>query len=574
MQEALSAPEPRSEQQPSAPFARSLTGALFVVLLLLVCWLPVPARSLWQDDALLLRHARIRQGQGLAAALAPAGSPLRRLYTLPYIVAFQTPTVALETPPVVWTLHLLHAAIWMGMALAAGWIARLLLPGAHLTRFLAICLALTASSDYLTANLTAVGYNFGALLLLLSVGASLRYVTGGGAAWVVMASLSLTASLWTIDVAIPALPFIPLLLFWRGGRAAWRRIVCVVAVAGLAIAPALWTEWQFLHDPAGYAAVALQPLAWPTRLHRTALFWFENFAPWRWVFARPLFYPRPAAVLPVWGIALTAGLVSLWFVLQSRSAQDEQRTREIRMLPLAAILGVMTLAANAAYVSLQMAEIHYRTHIVSRIWASILIAALLGSAIQLWPRLRVGFLGVAAFFVGFGIWGGLERQDLWISTWRQHKEELRSIVHAAPALRPQTGVLLRGKETPHRYVATEANYLAQNWLVLLYDDPAIPAMRIGPDRGAGCRPTPAELQCWEEGQAACVAAGTCADQRFPYDSLVLFDYDEQNGTWKLLTDPRGDALLGGESLALERYRPESRILQRPLSPRQRAFLLE
>jgi hypothetical protein len=566
LHEGSSAPGPGSEQQRPGPVTQSLKRAIYVVLVLLVCWLPVPMRSLWQDDTLLLRHARMRQGQGLAAALAPAGSPLRRLYTLPY-------SLAIETPPVVGTLHLLHAMIWLGQALAAGWIARLLLPGARLTRFLAICLTLTASSDYLTANLTALGYNFGALLLLLAIGSSLRFVTGGNVAWIFMASISLAASLWTIDVAIPALPFIPLLLFWRGGRTAWRRIACVVVAAGLAIAPALWTEWQFLRDPSGYAAVAVQPLAWTTRLYRTATFWFDNFAPWRWVFARPIFYPRPLVVIPLWLIGVTAGLASFWFLLQARSEADEQRTRTVAILRLAAILGAMTLIANAAYVSLQMAEIHYRTHIVSRIWASILVAAVLGWAIQRWPRLRAGFLGVAALFVGFGIWGGLERQDLWISTWRQHKEELRSIVRAAPALRPHTGVVLRGKPTPDRYVATEASYLATSWMVLLYDDPNLASLRIGPDRGAGCRPTPTELQCWEEGQAACVAAGTCLDQRYPYEALVLFDYDDQKGTWRLLTDPRGDPLLSG-STALARYRPESRILHRPLSPRQRALLLE
>jgi hypothetical protein len=567
LHEGSSALGPRSEQQRPALIARTLKRALYVVLLLLVCWLPVPMRSLWQDDALLLRHARMRQGQGLEAALAPAGSPLRRLYALPYLVA-------IETTAVVWTLHLLHAAIWLGQALAAGWITRLLLPGARLTRFLVICLTLTASSDYLTANLTALGYNFGALLLLLAIGSSLRFVTGGTAGWVVIASISLAASLWTIDVAIPALPFIPLLLFWRGGRAAWRRVACVVAAAGLAIAPALWAEWKFLHDPSGYAAVAVQPLAWTTRLYRTAMFWFDNFAPWRWVFARPIFYPRPPVVIPLWLIGMTGGLASFWFLLQSRSEADEQRTRTLSILRLTAILGVMTLAANAAYASLQMAEIHYRTHIVSRIWASILVAAVLGWAIQCSPRLRLAFLGVSVLFVGFGIWGGLERQDLWISTWRQHKEELRSIVRAAPALRPQTGIVLRGKPTPDRYVATEASYLATSWMVLLYDDPALPSMRIGPDRGADCRPTPAGLQCWEEGYQACTAAGTCPDQRYPYETLLLFDYDDEKGTWSLLTDPRGDPLLGGSPAALARYRPESRILKRPLSPRQRALLLE
>src|SRR5258706_288935 len=94
----------------------------------------------------------------------------RRLYSLPF-------RLALATPQPIRTLHLLFGAAWLGQALAAGWISRLLMPGRRLTQFLAICLTLTATSDYLTNNLTALGYNLSALMLLLAVGCSLRYVT-------------------------------------------------------------------------------------------------------------------------------------------------------------------------------------------------------------------------------------------------------------------------------------------------------------------------------------------------------------------------------------------------------------
>jgi len=55
-------------------------------------------------------------------------------------------------------------------------------------------------------------------------------------------------------------------------------------------------------------------------------------------------------------------------------------------------LCAMALAANAAYASLQMAEFHYRTHILSRTWASLAVAVLAGWAVQKWPRFRAGFL--------------------------------------------------------------------------------------------------------------------------------------------------------------------------------------
>jgi hypothetical protein len=543
-------------------------GALYFVLLLLVWGLTVPMRGLWQDDTLLLRLARAFQGHGFMAALTPVVAPLRRLYTLPF-------RLALATPQPIWALHLIFGLVWLGQALAAGWIARLLLPGQQLTRFLAICLTLTATSDYLTGNLTSLGYNLAALMLLLAVGCSLRYLAGGRAGWIALACAAIAASLWTLDIAIPALPFVPLLLVWRSGTRAWRRILLVLSALVLTLAPAVPVEWRFLHDPSGYAAVAMRPMRLAERLRRTASLGYENFAPWRWAFAHRIWYPRPPAAIPLWAMGLAAGVAAAWFAFRARKAQNpEPPEPATRTLLLAGMFAAMALIANAAYAGLQMAEIHYRTHILSRIWASLAVAVLTGWAVQRWPRFRAGLLLVPVLFVGLGVWGGLERQDLWVSTWRLHQRELLSIVTSAPALTPGTGIILRSGPTPDLYLATEADYLAQSWLVLLYDDPAIHALRMAPDRGTGCRATPEGLDCWHEQKAECFAAGTCAADRFPYDKLVILDFDDRQGIWRLVADPRGDPLLGGSAAARAGYRPAGRILRRPLTPRQRALLLQ
>jgi hypothetical protein len=541
-------------------------GALYFVLLLLVWGLTVPMRGLWQDDTLLLRLARDFQGHGFMAALTPVVAPLRRLYTLPFLLA-------LATPQPIWTLHLIFGLTWLGQALAAGWIVRLLLPGWQLTRFLAICLTLTATSDYLTGNLTALSYNLAALLLLLAVGCSLRYLAGGRAGWIAFACAAGAASIWMLDIAIPALPFVPLLLLWRSGFQAWRRILLLLSALGLTLAPAAPVEWRFLHDPHGYAAVAMRPMPPAERLDRIASLWGDNFAPWRWAFARPVWYPRPPAAIPLGVIALGAAAAAAWFAFRAlRVQRPEPLERTPRALLLAGIFAAMALIANAAYAGLQMAEFHYRTHILSRTWASLAVAVLIGWAVQRWPRWRAGFLLVPVVFVGLGVWGGLERQDLWVSTWRQHQKELLSMVTNAPALKPGTGIILRSGPTPALYLATEADYLAQSWLILLYDDPAIHGLRLTPDRGTGCRAKPEGLDCWHEGQAECFAAGTCAADRFPYEELVILDFDPREGIWQLVSNPQGDPLLGGSGAA--GYRPADRILKRPLTPRQRALLLQ
>jgi hypothetical protein len=543
-------------------------AALYFGLLLFVWGLTVPLRGMWQDDTLLLRLARQFQGHGFLAALSPAGSPLRRLYTLPF-------RLALATPQPVWTLHVLFGATWLGQALVAGWISRLLAPERRLTRMLAICLTLTATSDYLTNNLTALGYNVSALMLLFAFGCSLRYVVGGRAIWIAFACAAAAGSIWTIDVAIPAVPFLPLLLFWRGGTAAWRRILWVLAALGLTLAPAVPVEWRFLHDPSGYAAVAMLPMGLAERLDRTARLWLENFTPWRWAFAHPTWYLRPAAVIPGWAMGLAAGVAAAWFAFRARQHQSaDGPERSSRTIVLAGLFAAMALVANAAYAGLQLAEIHYRTHILSRVWASLAVAVLAGWAVQRWPRFRAGFLLVPVLFVGFGVWGGLERQDLWVSTWRLHQKELLSIVTTAPALAPGTGLILRSPPTPELYLATEADYLAQSWLILLYDTPTIHALRMASHRGTGCRAGAEGLDCWHEGQAECFAAGTCAPDRFPYETLVMLDFDNRTGTWRLVSDAPGDPLLGGSGAALTRYRPAERILERPLTPRQRALLLQ
>ena len=561
-------PEARGRWPPRLAVGLNSDGLLYFALLFLVWGLTVPMRGMWQDDTLLLRMAREYQGHGFMAALTPVVTPLRRLYTLPF-------RLALAMPQPIWTLHLIFGAAWLGQALAAGWISRLLMPGRRLTQFLAICLTLTATSDYLTNNLTSLGYNISALMLLLAVGCSLRYVTGGSAGWIAIACVAVAVSIWTIDVAIPALPFVPLLLFWRGGTEAWRRILLVLSALGLTLAPAARVEWWFLHDPTSYAAVAILPMHLAERLDRTIRLAYENFAPWRWAFTRPIWYPRPPAAIPMWAMALAAGVAAAWFAIRARRAQNPDRPdRTIRTLLLAGIFAAMALIANAAYAGLQMANIHYRTHVLSRTWASMAIAVSAGWAVQRWPRFRTAFLLVPLLFVGFGVWGGLERQDLWVSTWRLHKKELLSIVTTAPALTPGTGIILRSPPTPDLYLATEADYLAQSWLILLYDDPAIHALRMAPDRGTGCRATPEGLTCWHEQKAECFDAGTCAADRFPYETLVIMDFDNRRGTWRLVSSPLGDPLLGGSAAALAGYRPAGRIVERPLTPRQRALLLE
>jgi len=568
------APAPAAEARPPEGFpasrpARAIAadGALYALLTLLVWGLTAPRCGLWQDDAALLGIALARRGQGWAGVFAPTGSPLRRLYDLPFLLARATPHPVLA-------LQVLYGALWVGEALAAGWIAGLLVPRRPLTRLLVVALTLTATSDYLTDNLTATGYLFAVLTLLLAVGSGLRFLQGGGAGWLAAAAAALAASLWTIDVAVPALVFLPLLVAWQAGIRPRPRSVALLLAWGAVAAPVALLEWRFLHDPQSYAAVALGPLPAGELASRAMTLWSENFMPWQWAFARQPWYLRPPVAIPAAVMALAAALAVAALALRLRRMPPEPPPAPAaRVCGLAALLALMALAANAAYANIQLSGIHYRTHVLSRIWVSLALGILAGWAAARWPRARLGVLAVPALFVGLGTWGGLERQDLFLSTWRQHRRELLSIAASAPALRPGTGVILRSGDRPPAYLATQVEYLSISWLRLLYDEPHVHGLRLGPYLLSGCRPGPKGLDCWHPGKAGCFAARTCAPDHFDYDRTVLMDYDAPAGVYRLRTSLAGDPLAEGAAAAAAAYRPEERILRRPLSIAQRRLLL-
>ena len=233
----------------------------------------------------------------------------------------------------------------------------------------------------------------------------------------------------------------------------------------------------------------------------------------------------------------------------------------------------MALAANAAYALVWFSEFHYRTHILSRVWASLAIGILAGWAGTRKPRLRWAACAIVTAFVFFGTWGGIERQDFFLATWRGHQRELASILNAAPSLRPGTAVILRGAAPPGRYLATEAGYLTKHWSRLLYRDPKLRTMRLDPRRASGCQPTAAGLDCWLERQAGCFANKTCEPTRFRFEELVVMDYDSRSGTWHLVRSLRDDPLARGYESEAERYRPESRIVAQPWTLQQRRLLL-
>jgi hypothetical protein len=238
-------------------------------------------------------------------------------------------------------------------------------------------------------------------------------------------------------------------------------------------------------------------------------------------------------------------------------------------LLLVAVFCAMAPLCNCLYARLQLAELNYRTHVLSRVWASLALAIVTGWIAARWPRARSPILVALALFVGLGAWGGLERQDLFLSTWRQHQRELKSIVESVPAYRDGTGIILRSEATSH-YMATEADYLARDWVVLLYDRPRVHSLRLSPKRGTECRSSPRGLDCWHEDEAA---GGRPPTDHFDYATLLVFDFDERTGRYSVVRSLQGDPLGANAAGAEREYQPERLIVRRPLAPFQRHLLL-
>jgi len=541
---------------PAGPASALPDAALFTLLTVLVWGLLAPLRGFWQDDTLHFSVVFGRRGNLPAALVQSFGTPMRRLYLLPY-------WLALGTPRPILTLQLLHGVFWVLEALLAGWLVSILLPRRPFMRFAAIALTLTATSDYLTDSLTPLGYHLAIITALLAIGSGLRYASRGGALWLIAAVISLEISVWTVDVAFILMPFVPVLLFLV--PVSRRRVVLLLALCAAATLPAMIREWFFLRDPTSYAAAAIQQLPLRQLSARIARLYLENFKPWRWVFSRPLIGVRPPMIIPMPVQALLALCGAAAFLVRAGARPAEQNESDKPLL-LVALFALMALVFNGLYASLTMADVHNRTHLVSRIWVSLAIAIGAGWAAGRWPRARFAVLAALAIFVGFGVWGGLERQDLFLSTWRRHQRELSSILDCVPAFRPGTAIVLRSGNTSH-YLATEADYLSSAWLRLLYD-PSIRAVRLTPKRPGTCRATLAGLECSRE-----VRFGT-KPVHLSYDQLIVLDYDEASGRYHLVPSLTGDALGNGAGGAENAYRPERLIEQRARTRWQREMLLE
>lgn len=514
-------------------------------------------RGLWQDDVSALGLVQNADPTDPRELFRHIASPTRRLIRPPYILA------QMSGDPVVF-LQLLYGLEWLGIGILAHLLAREFFGQEPLWAFLTGALTLTATSDLLTNCLVLTSYNQSVLFYFAALLAYARWLIGGGRLWLVAAILSLNVSVFTTDGAFAAALLTPLLIWALRGFARDPRFLRGAAVWFAALAPYLAIFFRTAFNPSSYARVAIVPLTPTASLGRLARLVLQNFTPWAWAFQRPLWFDWPKRVIPMTWCVTAASLGTLLFLgwaLRSRSGHELKPAGLRHALVVSLALLTMVVASNSQFVPVQLSEVFFRTHVVSRVFASLLLAFLAG---ELASRLGRWALVFPSAFVCLGILGGLERQDFFLSSWRRHRAEVASILDEAPTLAKETNVILYIPPGIRRYLATETSYLARSWTTVLYrkGPPELQTYLWSFKRESGCQAVEGGVVCWDEGMRECVAAGTCVGAVVPFGKLVFMSFDPEAGRFRL-EESLPPGLIPANARGIEDYRPRLLIGGRP-----------
>jgi hypothetical protein len=492
-------------------------AAVFVLL----AWTAVGAlagqRGLWQDEVQVMFRQFSAGGAWWERVFLHAGTPARRLVGLPFRVGLW-----LGEPTGV--LFVVLTLAWLATGVLVHRLAARLWPALPAAPFLAGALTLTATGDFFTASLVTLHYVLAIALSLLALLLLLDFAHRGGGWRLAVSCVAIGTAFFFVDAPITVYALGPLLL-WATG-VPWRRIAVASAAWYAAALPYFAVVLPSLFDPTSYLVHATAPLAPAAWIARVVDLVAYNLTPWRWAYARPLWFPREAGVAST---ALAAALIGAGTLAVAVLVHWPRRTANPDARPRARVVGVLAMlavAANAAYASVVLSEFYCRTHLLSRVWVAVLAAGGLAWLIQRGAASRAIATAVAAVLVALGLGGGLERQDYYAGHWRRHRAELVSLREAAPGLTSDAQVVLRVPPADG-FTATGAGYLARAWMVLLHGDPSLECRVVywADGRPNQCEARDGALFCRGERSPDCVRReGTDVD-RVPVGRMVWIEYD-------------------------------------------------
>ena len=533
---------------------------VYIILTILVWGLFALDRGMWWDDIYVLSSIQ-----------AHSGYPFKQLFGL----SFQSPTrIFLSTPfaPAQWSgapipsMQFLYGLAWFFTGLFSCLIVKEMFPSRPWMAYFAGALTLTATGDASMNSLSVLAIQFSVLYYFAALFFLLKWWHRGGKKWIFISGTCLLLNLWTYDAALPSILMTPILLWVVDEFRLTRRLVGTMIFWYVLIIPYLIIFLKFLLNPIGYAAKALIPMAFGERVIRTIDLFINNFTPWTW--ASRHWFPAPLSLLPVsFKLILSiAGTIiflciAIWLLKKQTKCNIGPINIRSKLISVGIVCLFMTLISNLIFSTVQFSEFYFRTQFVSSVWASIAITIFsywLGSLILKKPYISL-FLPI--FFIGFGIYSGLERQDYYLGYWRQHKAELCSIVEQVPGLKPDTRLILYvpPKST---YLATEANYLARSWISYLYGDASLFVFLWSEDRNTYCEAQNDSFVCIGEEKEKEV---------IPFDKSILLVYSPLQNRY-ILQDDLPEALLKHVSLQQVKYNPRSQIVNKAIPDYARSIL--
>lgn len=514
------------------------------------------------DEPNIIQYILSAQDSLLSQLFVSVAPPGRFFMLTPY-------TLSIWSGYPVVVLQLLYGFAWLGTGLLAYGITLLMFAEKRMA-YLAGALTLTATGDYFTNYLGVLGgylavtYYFACLFCLL-----FWWIKCGSVAWLIGSALLLLLSIWTTEYAITSIILTPILLWALDRFRISKRLLITMS---------WWYSFSFISiavlltgilRPGDHRNdVLFNSISIEERVRQTLNFFLYNFTPHRWVFRSiPDWFTGYAPVISEQMRIIAVVIGVLVFLVVAR-VMFHSNTFPVfigdrfRYVALGAILLVMTLFSNAAMSSMG-SDYFVRSHLVSRVWASIVIA--LGSYVvgmRIVKKPYVIFI-VPTVFIGAGIYSGIERQDYQIGIWKRHQIELRSIVDQVPGVKPDTMILLLVPPGAHPLLAT-SNI---NYLPALYGDPTL-QQRVfywGStwQYYSRCTATAEGFLCQMFSETLCGSGGACAPRLLPYNKLIFLVYSVTRNQF-VLQERIPSGILQGVEISQSEYNVAARMNPRSL----------
>lgn len=569
----------------AAPVRAAWRHTAGLALLTFALWLPFGWNvAPLMDGWVLLARADVND----LPIFYPQVSPTRPLTYAPWVIS------TLLTPESFVAQNALYALALFGTGAAMYGLLRRLLPDQPALAWLGAALLIVFPADHGIFYLDAINIRCSLMFTVIAAYGLLLYWDRPSLARLAVMLAAQVLSLLMYEIGIPLLLLLPLLLVWRDGRPTrhWWGVAALWSAFPLAwlvyfAATVLLGDASYARtmlDTSGAAAQLITGLAYVYRQHLWtgfALGWSHRFdVPLTfvalaaligvgvglvgWASAQRPLPTRRAAWLAVWGLAaLLAG-----FVMYIPTAEFNNITYIWRLYYFTSVGAVVALIAGL------LALLNLRLRLRLALFAvgafaligldqplNYLPLALAFAGLLALPR-RAAIVGCMALLIGLAALRGLEQHNGHAARGENQKRIAAGVVAQAPALADGTLLLALDGSTEGYLRAFGFNYTFDYALALVYGH-----HRYGGRICYYVRPRPNEFCRFEDGQVI-VPGVWGGEQRYPYERVVAFRYDEINGM--VLLDAIPETYLSGADASA--YNPRA-LIDADATPPPRLFTM-